>query len=85
MNRQSKIALLNGIKTGVISTDLLKEPKTFVFIQKLSKAGYYESEGTEYSENTYKTFCNKIEDKNRLLRNLDKKLEEDKVITIIYV
>jgi hypothetical protein len=85
MTREAKISILKGIKSGVIPLDYLEEPKTFVFIQKLNKAGYYEMKGEDYSEKAYRTFCNKIEDKNRLLRTLSNKAEEDKVITIVYV
>lgn len=85
MTREAKISILKGIKSGVIPLDYLEEPKTFIFIQKLNKAGYYEMKEKDYSEKAYKIFCNKVEDKNRILRSLDNKAEEDKVITIVYV
>lgn len=85
MNRESKIAILKGIKTGAIPMEYLEEPKIYVFSQKLNKTGYYEMNGEEYTEEAYKSFCTKIEDKNRLLRSLSNKQEEDKVITIVYV
>lgn len=85
MNREAKISILKGIKSGVIPLDYLEEPKTFVFTQKLNKAGYYEMNGAEYSEKAYRSFCNKVEDKNRLLRSLGNKAEEDKVITIVFM
>lgn len=83
-SREAKICLLKGIKSGVIPIDYLEEPKTFIFIQKLNKAGYYEKNGEEYTEEAYKTFCNKVEDKNRILKTLGNILEEDRVITIVF-
>lgn len=85
MNREAKVTLLKGIKSGVIPLEYLEEPKTFVFIQKLNKPGYYEMSGEEYTDEKYKAFCKKVEDKNRLLKSLSNKTEEDKIITLVYV
>lgn len=85
MNREYKISMLKGIKSGVIPLDYLEEPKTYIFIQKLKKPGYYEMNGQDYSEEEYNSFNKRIEDKNRLLRNLGNKREEDKIITFVYV
>lgn len=82
--REAKISLLKGIKSGLIPLDYLEEPKTFIFIQKLNKAGHYEMNKRDYTEEAYKTFCNKVEDKNRLLRILGNKEGEDKIITIVF-
>ncbi len=84
MNREAKISILKGIKSGVIPLDYLEEPKTFVFTQKYEQA-VYEMNGEEYTEEAYITFCNKIEAKNKLLRTLGNKAEEDIVITVVYV
>lgn len=84
MKREAKISLLKGIKSGVIPLDYLEEPKTFIFIQKLNKAGYSDVTGENYTDEEYTNFCKKIEDKNRILRSLGNLQEEDKVISIIY-
>ena len=84
MNREAKISILKGIKSGIIPLEYLEEPKTFVFTQKDNQSGY-EMNGEEYTEEDYITFCNKIDEKNKLLRNLGNKAEEDKVITVVYV
>ena len=85
MNRESKIALLKGIKSGVIPLEYLEPPKTYVFLQKFNKEGYYEMNGQDYSEEEYNSFNKRIEDKNRTLKALGNTSEEDKVITMVYV
>jgi hypothetical protein len=85
MTREAKISLLNGIKSGVIPMEYLDEPKIFIFIQKLNKPGYYEMSGKDYSEEALNTFRNKIENKNRLLKSLGSKTDEDKVITVVFM
>lgn len=85
MNRESKISILKGVKAGVISLDYLEEPKTYVFTQKLNRPGYYEMSGKDYSEEEYNSFNKRIEDKNRLLKSIGNKQDEDKVITVVYL
>ena len=85
MTREAKISILKGIKSGVIPLEYLEEPKTFIFTQNIHRTGYYKMNGKDYSNKAYRSFCSKVEDKNRLLRSLGNKAEEDKVITIVHV
>jgi hypothetical protein len=85
VNRNNKIKLLQSIREGKLSKRVLLPPKTFVFTEHKGEATQYEMEGKLYSQNDYESFCNDIENENRVLKSLNTGSEGNLVITIVYV
>lgn len=86
MNREEKIKLLMGLKSGKIKIEDLRQPQVHVFIYIDNKPGYYEMKGKEYSEKEYLEFCKNFENKNNnsVFRGSKNQLiKEDIIIKVI--
>lgn len=63
-NRSEKIKLLQGIKEGKISIDVLQGGRFYCFITYTNNPGIYFLEGKAYNEVEYQAFCKQINEAN---------------------